>query len=98
MTILSGLSKDKIRWIAEETSELSERYPLHSVHGKQFTIGEFTSLSGLQCISLLAVAVDILSNGQISDKEMAFREWLPLAKKISINTVLSGGDDENTTT
>ena len=80
---LAGMTRDKIKKIAEEAGELSQKYPLQMMHDNQFSIAEFDDLSGLQCVSLLAVAVDLLSDGQISERELAFREWLLVAKQMS---------------
>jgi len=90
---LQVINQEQIQTIADAASELSLQYPLHEMHKPEFSlpyIGD--GLSGLKVISYLAVAVDILSGFQITDRQMGgFSEWLIPARKLADKEVIKSG-------
>jgi hypothetical protein len=66
--------------------EFNQQHPLHVLHKPEFSlpyVGD--GLTGLKIISYLAVAVDILSGFQITDRQImgGFSEWLIPARKFA---------------
>lgn len=91
---LKDIDRQKIQKIADAASDLSQQYPLHVLHKPEFSLPHIgdEGITGLRVISYLAVAVDILSGFQITDRQMGgFSEWLIPARKLAEKEVIKIG-------
>lgn len=77
-----GMSREQLMRIAEGCEKELNLNPVWQIRDKCFTLpGIEGQLTGLQVVAYFAVAVDLLSGKQLSDRNMSFT-WLPLARKL----------------